>query len=216
MVEVAARSEFTALDLGAFAQLAWAGRPGRPVAVHAHSTTAVVRRVADALRDATGAPPVLTLHDIGFDDAAAGAAEHEARLRFARSASVRTAPSRYIVERAEAALGAGAPRQWAENGVAPPPHVTAAAEPPAGRFDVAVIGTLGENKGLAALLETAAHLPPGVRVVILGYTANQLLPGWAVVQRVWMHGAFQTDELPTLVARCGALLAFFPPGMPES
>lgn len=217
VVESPSHARYTPLDPGAFAHLAWAGRLGRPRAVHAHGTTAVVRRVAETLRDATGAPLVLTLHDIGFDDAAAGPAEHEARLRFARSAAALTAPSRYIVDRAEAALGAGAPCRWVENGVdSAPQNADAAAATPGERFDVAVIGALGEHKGLAALLATAAHLPPALRVVILGYTANQLLPGWTVPQRVWMHGAFQTDELPALVARYGARLAFFPPGMPES
>jgi hypothetical protein len=186
--------------------------------VHAHSTTAVVRHVAETLRGATGAPLVLTLHDIGFDDAAAGPAEHQARRRFARSAAVLTAPSRYIVERVEAALGAEVPCRWVENGADPfpAPQPQATEPPPGAPFEVAVIGALGEHKGLLALLETAAYLPADLRVVILGYTAQQLMPGWAVPGRVWVHGAFQPAELPALVRRYGARLAFFPPGMPES
>lgn len=218
VVEVPARQRFVPLDVGAFAHLAWADRLGRPAAVHVHSTTAVVRHVAETLRGATGSPLVLTLHDIGFDDAAAGPAEQEARRRFARSAAVSTAPSRYIVERAEAALGADVPCRWVENGADPfpAPQPLATDPPPGAPFEVAVIGALGEHKGLLALLDTAAHLPAHVRVVILGYTAQQLMPGWALPGRVWMHGAFQPHELPALVRHYGARLAFFPPGMPES
>jgi glycosyltransferase involved in cell wall biosynthesis len=218
VVEVPARRRFVPLDAGAIAHLAWAGRLGRPAAVHAHGTTTVVRHVAETLRRATGAPLVLTLHDIGFDDAAAGPAEQEARRRFARSAAVLTAPSRYIVERAEAALGAEVPCRWVENGAdpLPAPQPQATDPPPGAPFEVAVIGALGEHKGLLALLDTAAHLPAELRVVILGYTAQQLMPGWVVPGRVWMHGAFQPNDLPELVRRYGARLAFFPPGMPES
>jgi glycosyltransferase involved in cell wall biosynthesis len=219
VVEVPARPTFVPLDAGAFAHLAYAGRLGRPLAVHAHSTTPVVRALADRLGAALDVPCVLTLHDIGFDDAALPPAEHEARLRFARAATLRTAPSRYLVDRAVAALGADAVCRWVENGAdpftAPEPQVFAAPMP-AGPFLVAVIGALGEHKGLLALLETAGHLPADVRVVILGYTAQQLMPGWAVPGRVWMHGAFQPGELPALVRHYGARLAFFPPGMPES
>jgi glycosyltransferase involved in cell wall biosynthesis len=218
VVEAPARQAFAPLDPGAFAHLAYAGRLGRPLAVHAHSTTPVVRALADTLGSTLDVPRVLTLHDIGFDDVSAGPAEHEARLHFARTATMRTAPSRYLVERAVAALGADAACRWVENGAdpfpAPPPYAT---EPPPGApFAVAVIGALGEHKGLRALLDTAARLPAELRVVILGYTAQQLLPGWTVPPRIWMHGTFQPDELPELVRRYGARLAFFPPGMPES
>lgn len=208
---------FVPLARGALDELAAAGALGCPAALHAHAATPQVRELAEALHAVTGAPCVLTLHDIGFDDAAAGAAEHAERLRFARAATVRTAPSRYIVERAQAALGAGAPCRRVENGVdAPAPVERDMPGAPPGPVDVAVIGALGEHKGLVALLETAALLPPGLRVVIVGYTAQQLMPGWALPQRVWMHGVFELPALPALVRHYGARLAFFPPGMPES
>ncbi len=216
VVEVPARGAFFPLAAGAFADLARAGALGVPRALHAHGTTAVVRDAAAVLHAATAAPVVLTLHDIGFDDAAAGDAERALRLRFAAGAAVRTAPSGYIAARADAALGRAGTCRRVENGADPLPVEPPCGEAKAERFDVAVIGAIGEHKGLAALLETVTHLPPDVRVVIFGYTAQKLMPGWTVQGRLWMHGAFEPAELPALVASHGVRVAWFPPGMPES
>lgn len=223
VVEWPAREVFIPLPTVAMTDLAFGGVLGRPQAVHAHSTAGMVRQLSDTVRAATRSPCVLTLHDIGFADPAATAFERAQRRRFARAAAARTAPSRYIVELAGQALGADAPCLWVENGVDPwpmqggtPAAPTAPGDQAPGICAVAVIGAIGEHKGLSTLLEVAAGLPAGMRVVIIGYTAQQLMPGWAVPGRVWLHGAFEPAELPALVAHYGVKLAFFPPGMPES
>lgn len=209
---------FVPLDAALLSDLALGGNWGRPAAVHAHSTAAPVRQFCQTLCGATGVPWVLTLHDIGFAEPAASPFEREQRLRFARAAAARTAPSAYIVDVVQRSLD-GAPCRLVENGVdhwadASPGTTCAAA--PEGCFSIAVIGAIGEHKGLNTLLEFAAHLPPTLRVVIIGYTAQQLLPGWAVPDRVWMHGVFEPCDLPTLVRRYAVQWAFFPPGVPES
>lgn len=238
VVEWPAREIFLPLPAATLADLAFGGALGRPQAVHAHGTMGPVRRLCETLCAATRAPCVLTLHDINFADPAAAPFEAAQRLRFAHAAAARTAPSGYIEALALQALGPGAPCRRVENGVDAWPGLDAAARAadadahdaagsevgtPAQADDdapsdcaVAVIGAIGEHKGLSALLAVAAALPPGLRVVVLGYTAEQLMPGWVVPGRVWMHGAFQPAELPALVTRYGARIAFFPPGMPES
>jgi glycosyltransferase involved in cell wall biosynthesis len=223
VVEWPARGAALPLEPAALHDLAWNGALGRPLLLHAHSTTGVVRRLCEDLGAATQARVVLTLHDIGFDDAAAGEFEHSQRLRFARAAAARTAPSDYIAALAHRALGEASPCRRVENGVdawsaaaAAGPSAPPAAGAPPGDCAVAVIGAIGEHKGLTALLALAGQLPAGLRIVVIGYTAEQLMPGWIVPGRLWMHGAFQPDELPGLVARYGARLALFPPGMPES
>jgi glycosyltransferase involved in cell wall biosynthesis len=238
VVEWPAREIFLPLPAATLADLAFGGALGRPQAVHAHGTVGAVRQLCETLCAAMRAPCVLTLHDINFADPAATPFEAAQRLRFARAAVARTAPSGYIEALALQALGPGAPSRRVENGVDAWPGLDAAAratdadthdaagseagslaradDKPPGKCAVAVIGAIGEHKGLSALLEVAAALPAGLRVVVLGYTAEQLLPGWVLPGRVWMHGAFQPAELPALVARYGVRIAFFPPGMPES
>lgn len=224
VVERPAQAVFVPMAASTFIDLAFSGALGRPQAVHAHTTTPAVRHVVELLCAATRAPAVLTLHDIGFADAAAPSFERSQRLRFARAVAARTAPSRYITGLAGQVLGDLAPCQWVENGVDPWPVQTTSnatipardSAVPSGGMAIAVIGAIGEHKGLTALLELAACLPAGLRVVIIGYTAQQLLPGWVVPGRVWMHGVFEPQQLPQLVAQYGARLALFPPGMPES
>lgn len=222
VLEWPAEEDFLALDAACLPDLAFGGALGRPAVVHAHSADAPARQFCQTLCAATGAPYVLTLHDIGFAEPTATPFERAQRLRFARQAAARTAPSRYIARLAEAALQ-GAPCHLVENGVDAWPAQTALASAPArpeaqpsGPFAIAVIGAIGEHKGLQALLQLAAHLPPSLQLVIIGYTAQQLLPGWVQAGRVWMHGAFQPEDLPGLVRRYGVQWALFPPGMPES
>lgn len=218
VLEWPAEASYLPLDAALLPDLAVAGALGRPVLVHAHSVTAPVRQFCQTLCLATGSPYVLTLHDIGFADPDATPFEQAQRQRFARGAAARTAPSQYIVDLAHRALE-GATCQLVENGVDPWPDEPAQlklAGTAAGPFAIAVIGALGEHKGLGALLELAANLPCHLQVVIIGYTARRLLPGWMLPGRVWMHGAFEPGELPALVRHYGAQWAFFPPGMPES
>jgi glycosyltransferase involved in cell wall biosynthesis len=218
--EIPARAEFLALDSAAVADIAHAGGLGRPRAVHAHSTVTAVRHAAEMLRVTTGAPLVVTLHDVWFAQGDVDAFEREHRLRFVRSAQARLAPSAFIVEVARQALGEGAPSCWIDNGADPWPDtplpVDVPSAPDDGVFAVAVVGAIGEPKGLTALIQVAEALPPRLRVVVLGYTERMLTSGWLVPGRLWVHGVFEPAQLPALVARYGARLAFFPPGVPES
>ena len=218
VLEWPAEESFVPLDAALLPDLATSGLLGCPAVVHAHSTAAHVRQFCQTLCAASGAPYVLTLHDIGFADPAASPFEQAQRLRFAGGAAARTAPSPYIVDLARRALG-GADCHLVENGVDPWPAAPAGvntADPALGRFAIAVIGAIGEHKGLDALLEVATHLPPHLRIVVIGYTAQQLLPGWVIPGRVWMHGVFEPGDLPALARHYGVQWAFFPPGMPES
>lgn len=204
---------------------ALAGGFGAPLAMHAHSTVAAVRRLCEELFEATRAPRLLSLHDVWFADPALPAQERAERLAFVRAATRRVAPSRFIVEHAAAALGEDAPVQHL-------PLASAAFDPAAGAalalspaaqsacgargFALAVIGAIGAHKGLAALEALAPRLPANLRIVVIGYTERQLRQGWTADGRIWVHGIFHPDQLPRLAQLYGARLALFAPGMPES
>ena len=223
VLELPQAARFTPLAPVDLARWAGSGGLGAPIFLHAHSTVDAVRQTCDRLARATGAPRLLTLHDIWFADPAVGEAELAQRLAFARSAAIRCAPSRFIVEHARLALGAGVPCLRVPLGAEPfddtvaAPLSDAALQARGERgFDVAVIGAIGDHKGLPALESLAALLPPPWRMVVIGYTGNQLGQGWAAGGRLWVHGVFDPDQLPQLVRQYGARLALFPPGMPES
>jgi glycosyltransferase involved in cell wall biosynthesis len=203
-----------------------AGGLGAVRALHVHSTVAEVRTAAARLAAATSAPILLTLHDIWFADPACPAEERAQRLAFVRTAAARTAPSDFIVQHLQTAAGEPLACMLIPNGSDPLPADGSIELPPPGSaerhasgehgFAVAVIGALGDHKGLRALEALAPLLPDGLRIVVLGYTERQLLPGWAVEGRVWVHGVFEPEQLPALVRRYQVRLAFFPPGVPES
>lgn len=226
VLERPAQGQYQALSPDALTVLALYGQPGGLRAVHAHSTSVPVRRMADRLSRDAGVPVVLTLHDIWFADPDCAPEERLQRLDFVRSASARSAPSDYIVRHLRAAVDADLSCVLIPNGCDPPaapaglglPPMSAAQAHACGEhgFPIAVIGALGDHKGLRALEALARALPDGQRIVILGYTERQLLPGWAVEGRAWVHGVFEPGQLPALVRRYQARLAFFPPGMPES
>ena len=189
---------------------------GAPLALHAHGTVPVVRAACARIAAATGAPRLLTLHDIWFADPALPADERAARLDFVRGAACCTAPSDFIVETARQVLGAGFDCRLVPTGTRPFAPVAVDLPPPEGEYAIAVIGAIGAHKGLAALEALPALLPPDQRIVVLGYTGHQLRPGWMAGGRIRVHGMFSPDELPALVRHHGARLALFPPGMPES
>jgi hypothetical protein len=185
----------------------------------------VVRSLCDGLAAATGAPCVLTLHDIWFADAALAEAELAQRLGFVRRVAWRSAPSRFIVERARQVLGEAVPVVHVPLASAPfdparadATRLSAAADQACGDrgFSLAVIGAIGAHTGLAALEALAPRLPADLRIVVIGYTERQLRQGWTAGGRIWVHGIFHPDQLPRLAWLYGARLALFPPGMPES
>ncbi|WP_326542788.1 glycosyltransferase [Pseudorhodoferax sp.] len=199
---------------------------GGPLVLHAHGTVPWVRQACGRLAAATGAPRLLTLHDVWFADPAVGAEELAARLAFARSADCCVAPSEFIVRRAQEVLGEGFACHWVplasepfdEPALGDPAPLPAAAQAARGEagFDVAVIGAIGAHKGLGVLEALAPLLLPDVRVLVLGYTERQLRQGWTAGGSLWVHGIFSPEQLPALVRQYGVRLALFPPGMPES
>lgn len=225
VVEQPALARFTPLATDDLLRLAAEGALGAPLVLHAHGTVPVVRRLCDGLSAATGAPCVLTLHDIWFADAALAEAERTQRLDFVRRVAWRCAPSRFIVDRAHQVLGGSAPVLHVplasapfEPAVAAATSLSAAADQACGDrgFSLAVIGAIGAHKGLAALEALASRLPADLRIVVIGYTERQLRQGWTAEGRIWVHGIFHPDQLPRLAWLYGARLALFPPGMPES
>jgi hypothetical protein len=225
VVEQPAASRFTPLATEDLLRVAAEGALGAPLVLHAHGTVPVVRRLCDGLAAATAAPCVLTLHDIWFADAALAEAERAQRLDFVRRAAWRSAPSRFIVERAHQVLGEAVPVVHVplasapfDPAVAQATTLSAAADQACGDrgFSLAVIGAIGAHKGLAALEALAPRLPADLRIVVIGYTQRQLRQGWTADGRIWVHGIFHPDQLPRLVYLYGARLALFPPGMPES
>ncbi len=194
---------------------------GQPSLVHVHSTVAPVRELVTDLCKALGVSYVLTLHDIDF----AGMAdsidhqERQLRLAFVRNAMARIVPSRFIASILSTASHGEISAKLIENGVdrdncSSTSYVDRTADP--GQFDVVVVGALGFHKGLDFLREVVLALPLDIRIAVIGYCDGQLLPGWLIEDRLWVHGAFETAELIGLVRSYGARLAFFPNRQPES
>lgn len=225
VVEQPALARFTPLAIDDLLRLAAEGALGAPLVLHAHGTVPVVRGLCDGLAAATGAPCVLTLHDIWFADAALAEAERTQRLDFVRRVAWRCAPSRFIVERARQAVDEAVPVAHVplasaafDPAVVQATSLSAAADQACGDrgFSLAVVGAIGAHKGLAALESLAPRLPADLRIVVIGYTERQLRQGWTADGRIWVHGIFHPDQLPRLAWLYGARLALFPPGMPES
>jgi glycosyltransferase involved in cell wall biosynthesis len=199
-----------ATELGALVER---GVLGRATALHVHSTVAPVRRMTQLFAAGMDLPYVVTLHDIEF----AGNAEPDdraERFAFIRSAARCTVPSGFMRDVAIAALGDSLACVVVENGV--DALAPAAGAPGPEQCPVAVIGAVGQHKGLAHLLAVAGALPAGLHIVLIGYADGQLGAGWLGGDRIRVHGAFEPAQLPELVAHYAAKLAFFPKGQPES
>ena len=189
--------------------------------LHAHSTLAPVRECVAKLRAALDLDYVLTLHDIDFAGAfgVVDDRERQARLDFVGAAAQRIVPSVFIAAELSNSLSAAVTREVIENGVNAVPksnQLTAVAVPKVGKFDIAVVGALGPHKGLNFLLEVVAALPPELRVVVIGYADGQVTPGWLRGARLWVHGAFEPDDLAAIIRSYGVRIAFFPNRQPES
>jgi len=218
VLELRDPQRFLPIDRNAEAFASIAGAIDRPALVHAHSTLGATRDAVAALRDVWGCPYVLTLHDIIFAQAT-DAAESSARGAFVNAAAACIAPSGFIASLFdENRAAATAPAEVIENGVdCPAQHATAPGTlTPPGKFAVAVVGALGDHKGLNFLLEVVAELPAATRVVLIGYADGQLSQDWMIPDRLWVHGAFETLELAELLDAYGVELVFFPNRQPES
>lgn len=193
---------------------------GRAAGLHAHSTLAPVRNATGLLAAYMRLPYVVTLHDVEFAGSHGSADNTDSAQRrdFILAAARCTVPSEFLRSHASKVMGAGFDCELAPNGVDPrllaevPVTQTTGSE----RFPVAVIGAMGRHKGLAHLLEVAAHLPAHVRIGLLGYADGQLGGGLLADGKIHVHGPFEPAELPGLVRHYGASIAFFPKGQPES
>lgn len=216
VVECPGQNLFVPIAFADLRQLVAKSVLGRPAALHVHSTVRAVREATNILATGLELPWILTLHDVQFTGQADRLEPDELaqRLAFIRAAAHRTVPSRFIRDMAAAVLGESVACTIVENGVDRLPAATGAAT--GEQFPIAVIGAMGQHKGLAHLIDVAAQLPGGMRIALLGYADGQLGPGWLVADRIRVHGVFEPAELPRLVAECGATLAFFPKGQPES
>ena len=198
--------------------------------VHLHSTARPARERALGIAAALGVRHVATLHDVlflrpdGFDappDASPDAAWLAANAAMLRAASAVLAPSRFIAETARGHVEGlavevvpnGSPDRSGPGRVLPrrefqsrcPGHV------------VAVLGAIGPHKG-SELLEALPALLEGsdIGVVVIGYLDRQLHPGWRVPGQLFIHGAYDDDEVAGLLHGYGAELALFPNRVAES
>ena len=218
--EAVAAQRLIAIDQETLADSSVLAAFGRPALLHAHSTLLPVRDQVARLSKALSVNYILTLHDIEF----AGASdvvdddERHARLNFVRRATQRIVPSAFISTLLSSAVTAETTRQLIENGIDIPPisGEPAVAFDAPGQFQIAVVGALGQHKGLNFLLDVVAALPPEVRVVIIGYADGQIMPGWLQKDRLWVHGVFEPSDLSGVIRRYGARIALFPNRQPES
>jgi glycosyltransferase involved in cell wall biosynthesis len=218
VVECPGSNLFLPMSLADLRSLVARGVLGRAWALHAHSTVAAIRETTRLLAAGMQLPWLVTLHDVQFaglgDSLPAG--EVQQRLEFIRAAVRCTVPSNFMRGVALEVLGESFACTVVENGVDGHGGVAAAPVHAGKQFPVAVIGAMGQHKGLAHLLEVASHLPKETPIVLLGYADGQIGPGWLVPDKVWVHGVFEPGQLPQLVGQYGATLAFFPKGQPES
>jgi glycosyltransferase involved in cell wall biosynthesis len=181
-------------------------------------------------RTRLGAGLVATLHDVLFlrEDAFEEGAKLEpdkgwleANAAFLRSAQAVIAPSEFIASLARTHI-AGLDVQVIPNGAEPARASRPAARRPefaahAPRHVVAVLGAIGPHKGADILEELGRALQGSdIGVVVIGYLDRQVTPGWRIPGTLFVHGAYQDDEVPALLAAYGARLALFPNRVPES
>lgn len=193
---------------------------GRAAGLHVHSTIAPVRRATGLLTASMRLPYVVTLHDVEFagPSGSIDIADNLQRRDFILAAARCTVPSEFLRCLAREVIGDNFDCEVVTNGVDRQPSLAGAGAGALGleRFPIAVIGALGQHKGLAHLLEVAAHLPAHMRVALLGYADGQLGEGSLADGRIHVHGPFEPERLPDLVRHYGASIAFFPRGQPES
>jgi glycosyltransferase involved in cell wall biosynthesis/FtsZ-binding cell division protein ZapB len=216
VIEAPQHRMMTPVAADTLANLVEAGALGRAAALHAHSTVPAVRGATAMLAKAMDLRYVVTLHDVEFagGPGTSDAGEREQRIAFIRGAAGCTVPSGFMLDRVREVMGQSFACTVVENGV---DRLTpAAAALPAQRFPVAVIGAMGRHKGLDQLIDVATRLPADEGVVLLGYADGQLAPGWLADGRIRVHGAFEPQQLPQLVAHYASVLCFFPKGQPES
>lgn len=199
-------------------------------ALHVHSVSPAVRDRAEWAMYELGVKAIATLHDVLFlraDGFEPGAPAEPDRAWLAQTstflarAQERIAPSEYLADLARKHLhqqtvtvianGSAAPK---EAEVTRNPRAEYAAKP--FKHVALVLGSIGPHKGARVIEETAALLQgTGLGIVIIGYLDAQVDPGWRG-ENLFIHGAYDDDEVAALARAYRAELALFPNQVAES
>ncbi len=201
--------------------------------VHLHQFTRAPRERAEWSCRALHVPRVATLHDVLFlrpdAFAAPGVPQPDTAwlaqtVRVLRESRAVFAPSRWLANLAEThAPGLTVevvPNGWDAGAVSVPgatiaPREAFVRQRPA--HVVALLGALGPHKGSGLVEEVAARLEgSGIALVLIGYSDRDLLPGWRIPGRLFVHGAFADGEAAGLLRGYGAKLALMTSTVPES
>ncbi len=192
-------------------------------AVHLHHLDAATLALMEAW-SGRERPWLASLHDVGFlrADAFGGAASLPPadaawagrwRAVLARAGAI-TAPSRFLAD-AFARACEGLHAAVVEPGVEWPDPIDVPCDRPL--RSLAVVGALGAHKGKQRLLRWLAH--PGAaayRWTLIGYTEDQLQPGWIGDGRMWVHGPFDAARTAHWLRHYAVDLVLFPNQLAES
>ncbi len=234
VIEVPASGEFLPLDRDALdrdpARLAAWLRERRVGVMHVHSVDRAARRRAAWAAQVLGIATIVTLHDIlflrreGFEPGAAPGADAAWLAEtgaFLRGAAAVLAPSEFVAKLAREHIEGlrvevvpnGSPRRGAA-----PRTLAARAEftqRRPGRV-AAMLGAIGPHKGSALVEELSRELEGSdIAVAVIGYLDRQVVPGWHG-EHVFVHGAYDDEDVTPLLAAYRAELALFPNRVPES
>lgn len=172
---------------------------------------------------ARGRPWIASLHDVGFlcadafvdgvglpDIDAAWSARWQ---RVLATAAAITVPSAFLA-RVFANACPGLPATVVAPGVAPP---KIAGRDARSLQSIAIVGALGAHKGKDRLLHWLAHPQAAeLRWTLIGYTEDQLHPGWLADGRLCVHGPFLPERTADLLRDYDVDLVVFPNRLAES
>lgn len=192
-------------------------------AVHLHHLDAATLALMEAW-SGRGRPWLASLHDVGFlrADAFGGEAATPPadpawagrwREVLARAGTI-TAPSRFLAD-AFARACDGLRAAVVDPGVDwPAPDLPRVDRP---LQSIAVVGALGAHKGKQRLLRWLAHpAAADFRWTLIGYTEDQLHPGWTADGRLWVHGPFDAARTAHWLRHYAVDLVLFPNQLAES
>ncbi|MGZ5071968.1 MAG: glycosyltransferase [Usitatibacter sp.] len=198
--------------------------------VHVHSVDRAPRERARWAARALGIGMIVTLHDVlflrreGFEPGAAAGADPAWLAQtsaFLRDAKAVLAPSEFVAGLARenvpglevTVVPNGSPRREALARTLAA-HPDFAARRP--RHVAAMLGAIGPHKGSDLVEELTRVLAgSGLAIVVVGYLDRQVTPGWRG-DHVFVHGAYDDEDVAPLLAAYGAEIALFPNRVPES
>jgi glycosyltransferase involved in cell wall biosynthesis len=233
VLELAGDQRYFVLDPRRFeadpeALAGWLRAMGVAIA-HLHTTLPAGERRARWASKALGVESIVTLHDVLFlrpDAFSAPRLEPDCDWLARTSALLRDcravlAPSEFVAGLARHHIP-GLEVQVVPNGSPPMPAPRPLQAPEAferqrPRSVVGVLGAVGPHKG-SELLDALAALLEGtdLGIVVIGFLEKQLVPGWRVPGRLFVHGAWADDDVSSLAHAYGVDLVLFPNRVPES